>query len=114
MVSKYTEQMFKKVCSEINEKQEQNLLQGLNELVSRGLLFVKKSAPVFTQDENTNNIVFSQSVELILKEQEYIEKLEAENLQMKEKLAALHEILVTNEVEPRRADREIKREKQND
>lgn len=75
--------LVKEVLSDFNGHTERAILGQLNEFIKRGLIVVCMSGPVFTRDPSTNELVISRSVELKLKDQEYIERLETENKALK-------------------------------
>lgn len=80
---------------------EKSLLAQLNDFISRGLIVVEYGEHSFVQHYDRNEITYSRSVNLRLKDREYIEELEAENVKLKETLrdklpsirAALSDIL---------------------
>lgn len=65
------------------KKQEEYILSQLNEFISRGLIVVERTQVTFIRDEMSNEIKISQGIRLVLKDQEYIEKLEKENKELK-------------------------------
>lgn len=86
------------------EQKEKIILEQLNELISRGLLVVYETQPMLVQTlrdplSPEPRVEIVSAIKLVLKDQEYIEKLEAENKDLKEKLnsiaAASHHLLTT-------------------
>ena len=62
------------------EQKESIILEQLSELISRGLLVVEETSPVLVRKHNPEGLYgveLKQAVRLVLKDQEYIEKLEA-------------------------------------
>lgn len=74
------------VAQHAAEATEKEISNQLNELISRGLLIVRTQGPVLVQDGFSSKVSVRLAVRLELKDQEYIEKLEAENETLKEKL----------------------------
>ena len=86
-----------KLTKQIAEKEQERILDQLNELVSRGLLVIERQQPTLvTQMRNHNDaktrIDVMMAVKLILKDQEYIEQLERENAEMKDALMKIKEL----------------------
>ena len=80
-------------------KQKENLiLDQLTELVSRGLLVVEQTNPTLTRTYNHSSqqheVKLAQCIKLKLKDQEYIERLEAENKEYKEIIDTLKRVVV--------------------
>lgn len=82
---------------EVNKQTESIILSQLNELISRGLLVIESTQPVLVADydlyhngtfnrDKPYNIRLQQMVKLKLKDQEYIEKLEKENEELKKQV----------------------------
>lgn len=74
------------ITREVLRQKDSYILESLNELISRGLLEVHETQPVLVRESDSMKITLKQSVKLVLKDQEYIEKLEKENQELKEKL----------------------------
>lgn len=70
---------------EINKQASDLILKQLNDFISRGLIEIKIGDSFLVRDEYNDKIELKQSVELILKDKEYILKLE-------EKIKKLEEI----------------------
>jgi hypothetical protein len=80
------------IAHEIAKKTEGLILEQLNDFISRGLLEVEMTGPTFVQVVNPigkNTVTIQQGVRLVLKDKEYIEKLEKENKELKDILARL-------------------------
>ncbi len=73
----------------IQHDTENIMLNQLDDFVSRGLIEVQMTQPVLIQEPMANKLRVVQSVKLVLKDKEYIEKLENENKELKELLDAL-------------------------
>ena len=58
----------------------------LKEFVDRGLIVAEYSKPVMTMAPESNEYHYSQVVTLKLKDQDYIEHLEKENKELRERL----------------------------
>jgi hypothetical protein len=74
---------------------EHLILEQLNDFVSRGLLVIELGPMSFYRDVTTPDytLKISQSVKLVLKDKEYIEKLEAKNKELNEIVAKLKAVL---------------------
>lgn len=88
--------MANELSASIAKDVQNEILSQLNYLVSRGLLEVEYGPLVMTQDPTSNSLNVSKSVNLVLKEKEYIDKLElendkliGENLKLKEMIKAM-------------------------
>lgn len=75
------------------KQHEAKIFLQLNELVSRGLLIVDKGPLMIVYGQHTNTVELKQSVQLTLKDKEYIEKLENENKELKESLEFIKNML---------------------
>jgi len=60
---------------ELAKMAESKLMDQLNWLVIRGILVIESTQPVLVMDDD-NKITMSQTVELCVKDKEYIERLE--------------------------------------
>lgn len=82
------------VINDVLKQQERIILDQLGELIDRGLLEFQSTQPVITSeyDYTTNKTILnlSQYGKLVLKDQEYIEKLEKENKELKTKINNLN------------------------
>lgn len=81
--------LVKTIMEETAKKTEKVILQGLEDLVSRGLLVVRYDQPqlVETYDPTSPNgkrFTVNTAVRLELKDQGYIQKLELENKELRE------------------------------
>jgi len=92
-----TNKMLQEVITDIAKQQENLILEQLGELITRGLLVVEKTEPVLTggweRDRDKYTVKLEQKIRLVLKDQEYIEKLEAENAEYKDLIKRLNEAL---------------------
>lgn len=80
-------QLIDQALRETAKQTELAILAQLNELISRGLLVVETEGPMIVQQMDymlDNKIQVGMRVKLKLKDQEYIERLEAENKELLE------------------------------
>lgn len=70
------------IISNINKQKEAIILEQLEDLIRKGLLIVECTEPVIVSSECSDRIELRQAVRLVLKDKEYIEKLEAENAKL--------------------------------
>lgn len=84
-----TNNIINEITKQISEKQNDLLMEQLNDLVSRGLLIIEHTQPVLVRSISEDKIELRQAIKLTLKDKEYIIKLEEENEQMKNQLEAL-------------------------
>lgn len=66
------------VAQQVAQETESRILQQLNDFVSRNLIRVELGPMTFVRDPATNILTVEQSVNLRLKDLEYIESLERE------------------------------------
>ena len=97
MNNKYAidEFMLSTITKDLMQQKEDIILEQLNELVSRGLLVVESTRPVLVQDSRFDlnapyKITLQQKVKLVLKDQEYIKKLEKENAEYLDLISRLN------------------------
>lgn len=89
-----TDSLVNKVTKDLLKQKENLLMEQLNDFVSRGLIVIEETAPSFIKeddllDPSSYKITLRQTVRLVLKDKEYIEKLEAENKELKESVKQL-------------------------
>lgn len=89
--------MIDGVMAQINEKTENLILEQLNDLISRNLLVVELGPISLVQTMDSTKVEIKRSVRLVLKDKEYIEKLELENATLIEKLELIRESLEFND-----------------
>lgn len=84
-----------KLVDDLHEQREEALLSSIKDLVASGLLVIKKSPIQFYQSPNANGdkLEVKEDIRLVLKDQEYIKRLEEENKELKEKLNRIKEIV---------------------
>lgn len=85
-----------KVLDEFVKEQEHIILDQLNDLIKRGLLVIESTKPTLVQNADSDKISVQQSIRLTLKDIDYIEKLEKENQELKEKIMKLADIFSRN------------------
>ena len=81
------------ILEDLSKHREEIILEQLNELISRNLLVIELTQMTLTQDYESDKLKVSQGVRLVLKDQEYIEKLEKENSELKLKLETIRDSL---------------------
>jgi len=81
----YTNSMdlVRDLTEKVSDDTDKKLMQQLNWLVSRGLLVVELGPMKMVQEAHSLNIRVEQTVELVLKDKEYIERLEKENTELR-------------------------------
>ncbi len=70
-------------------QKEDIILDQLGDLLTRGLLMWEETRPVITKEFDSNVLTVRSAGRLVLRDREYIEKLEAENAALKEQLFAI-------------------------
>ncbi len=84
--------MFSTMANEVSNSTASAILKELNDLVSRGLLVIELGEGALVHDySRANSLQYCQKVKVVLKDKEYIEKIEAENKELKDKINALQE-----------------------
>lgn len=71
------------------EQSEKVVLAQLNDFISRGLIVLESTGPLLTRSSDSDKIEMRYACNLVLKDKEYILKLEKENKEMKELLEKL-------------------------
>lgn len=79
------------IINEFARQQEKNILEGLNDLVSRGVLVIERGPVQLFHDQTANRIQIAAPVTLKLNDEEYIEKLERENVDLRAKLKSFQD-----------------------
>lgn len=79
------------VANEVAKATEATILEQLNDFISRGLIEIQMVGPTFVRDPymHPTKVRIEQSCRLVLKDKEYIQKLEQENRELREILAKL-------------------------
>jgi len=94
----YNIQILAKELARVQNKQiDESILGQLNDLISRGLLVVEQKSPVLVQDSGSSQIRITTFIRLKLKDQEYIEKLELENKELKKDVDAIKSLFTNKE-----------------
>lgn len=70
----------------LNTKVEASILSQLNELISRNLLEIRMTQPTLVREADSTSVKIAQQVQLVLKDQEYIEELERKNIELQSKI----------------------------
>lgn len=90
----FSDQM-KDLVEKLATDQERAILTGINELVKKGALVLERG-PFTLVEDSSQKIVVKQTVRLLLKDQEYIERLEKENKLLKEQVQRLKDWLAVD------------------
>lgn len=80
------EKALEDITEQVNRETERSLQSQLNELLSRGLLEIRKQQPTLILEPG-HKVSVRHSVELVLKNQEYVEALEKERDELKAEVA---------------------------
>lgn len=99
-----------KIMKDVLEQKEALILEQLNDFIKRGLIEIHETEPMFVQSHDLNKVELRQSVRLVLKDKEYIEKLERENSFYREQIADLKEWLSARLIEKPHPTKELPRE----
>jgi hypothetical protein len=83
--------MVTEISDQIAAQTEKTILDQLGVLVSEGLLVLEKGPQRIVQEANHNGFKLMQDIRLVLKDKEYLAKLEAENAKLKSQIATLKE-----------------------
>jgi len=82
--------LVRHLMEKVSEDTDKKLMQQLNWLVSRGLLVAELGPMMIVQEAHSLNIRVEQTVELVLKDKEYIEKLEDEIKELRKVVEAIN------------------------
>lgn len=80
---KTLEAMATDVAENVTRATETAISEQLNEFISRGLITLEFTQPILVRSEMSSKIEIRQQCRLLLKDQEYILKLEEENKALK-------------------------------
>ncbi len=88
---RHTKNLQKQVAAEVAKNTENQILEQLNEFISRGLILVEAGplSLMESMEPGFTKIRVNRTVKLILKDQAYIESLEKENKFLRDKLQAM-------------------------
>ncbi len=90
MIGKYNVNSFvNEMTRDLTRQKESILAEQLGDLVKRGILVCEESQPAIVYDHTKDKYLLQQTVKLTVREKEYIEKLERENAELKQKLDAI-------------------------
>jgi hypothetical protein len=78
------EQVTASLARKVSEQTEISIMSQLNDFISRGLIEIKKGPSSFVQHIDRADVEYRQTVELVLKDKQYIEQLEDENKKLRE------------------------------
>lgn len=82
------------LLNDVLKQKEKIILDQLGDLVKKGLLVIEETQPVLVQTHGPGfNMELRQAVRLVLKEREYVKRLEDENARMAEQIQTLKGIL---------------------
>lgn len=76
------------VIKQLCDSQQEIIMEQIGDLVRKGILVALFEQPVIVTDDGTN-FRLTQKVKFELKEQEYIKKIEQENIEMRHKLLSI-------------------------
>lgn len=86
-------EMMSSIAAQVASKTQSCILDQLNDFISRGLIEIQMGPMTFVHSDdfasNKNEVRIAQSCKLVLKDREYIEKLESENKELREVLMRL-------------------------
>ena len=68
---------------------EKEIISQLNDFISRNLIEIQTGPLTFVQSMQTSTVEVRRSVKLVLKDKEYVEKLEKENSELKDLIAKI-------------------------
>lgn len=71
------------LSEEIAKQTEKAILNQLNDFIKRDLIHVKYGPFVFVREPDSATITYKQTVELCLKDREYVEYLEEDNKKLR-------------------------------
>jgi len=82
------DQFMRKLIDDLYKQQEELLLTSIKDLVTSGLLIIEKTPLQIFQspDSDGYKLEFKEGIRLVVKDKDYIKKLETENKELKEKL----------------------------
>jgi hypothetical protein len=70
------QQVISDIWNKYTKRKEKTVIEQLNEFISRGLIVVEESSPILVRQSDSSAVVLCNTVELKLKDQEYIHQLE--------------------------------------
>lgn len=71
------------LAKKVAKAREDIIVASINDFISRGLIEIRVVSSGFIRTPDSSDIQYRESVELVLKDKEYIEKLEKENAELK-------------------------------
>lgn len=98
----YKDKFLKEIFSKQSEAIENVIAHQLNEFISRGLIVVERTHSSLVRSATEDKIEIREAIKLKLKDQEYVERLEKENNDLKQKIHAINSVLFNqNNFQPR-------------
>jgi hypothetical protein len=82
-----------KLTRAVTKAREESILSQLNDFISRELIEVRIMGTQFVRIPDSAAIEYREVVELVLKDKEYIEKLEKENAELKSYVEEIKKLL---------------------
>lgn len=94
-MNSYQDNLVKRTLFDVAQQTENAILEQLNDFISRGLLVVETQGPTLIQEATPTGSVLKvrNTTKLKLKDQEYIQKLETENKELREIIERLKAVL---------------------
>lgn len=93
----YVTESLSEIMQDINKQNEALILESLGDLITKGLLVVEQTQPVLVGNHSINEdkyiVRLEQKIRLVLKDKEYIQKLEEENKKLREKIDRFYEFV---------------------
>lgn len=84
---------LRQLTSKVAKAREETIMHQLNDFISRDLISIEVMGGTFVRMADSNAIEYRESVRLVLKDKEYIEKLEKENAGMKEWIEEMKKLI---------------------
>jgi hypothetical protein len=90
---KNLEAVVTKIVKTHSSAVEETILDGLNELIKRGLLKIEVGNPVLVTSPEDDSIHVQNTVRIVCSQQEQLDSLQSENKKLKEDLKEIQKIL---------------------
>lgn len=85
------DEIVREVAYECARQTEESILAQLNDFISRGLIIVEQTGPIFVAEQDSARLSIRHSVNLKLKDKEYILSLERQLEELRTLVAKLRE-----------------------